>query len=203
MCLQLSGGRLLPRYRCSRPGSLGCFPFLNREAWKFSFSGHPQAAVVTKLRPLGGSTERAATALPSASGASSRLLIPLARVRSASPFPLRKDHSEACCAFADCFSSGSNFLPKGLLFFFFKEKREYFLPHLYFGMRQPFIIPFVISCPLSLYTMWNCVEMIYSLWRKGFNSPFDHFLLLEVFLLPLGCLLPQGTTTSCLWRKEL
>lgn len=63
-------------------------------------------------------------------GTSRRLLIPLARVRFVSPFPrvrsvslfpLRKDHSEAY-AFADCFSSGSNFLPNGLLFFLRKER---------------------------------------------------------------------------------
>ena len=124
-------------------------------------------------------------------GTSRRLLIPLARVgsvspfprvRSVSPFPLRKDHSEAC-AFADCFSSGSNFLPNGFVFFFFKEKREYFLPHLYFGMRQAFMIPFVISRPVSLYTMRNCVKMNDSLWRKGFNSPFDPFFLSFLFFL--------------------
>lgn len=58
------------------------------------------------------------------------------------------------------------------------------MPHLYFGMRQAFTIPFVISCPVSLYTMWNCVKMHDFLWRKVFNSPFDPFFLLEVFLLP-------------------
>ena len=39
------------------------FSFFKLGSWKFSFSGHPQAVVVTKLRPLGGSTERTATAL--------------------------------------------------------------------------------------------------------------------------------------------
>ena len=39
------------------------FSFFKLGSWKFSFSGHPQAVVVTQLRPLGGSTERTATAL--------------------------------------------------------------------------------------------------------------------------------------------
>lgn len=123
MCLQLSGGWLLLCHKYSGPDSLPwlfSFSFFVIEKQEVCLSWQFSSVWSYLLLPLGGSTESTAIALCSKGlgvkwqGSSQWPPTPLASVHSVSPFSLRKNHSEAC-AFANCFSNGSSFLPNGPL----------------------------------------------------------------------------------------
>ena len=130
---------------------------------------------------------------------------PLASVHSVSRFSLRQDDSEAC-AFSDCFSNGSSFLPNGSLLCIIRRETIFSAPDL-FGISQEFIIQFVFM-PHFLFYCVGVRKWIIFPWGRDSDHPLK-FLFLKNFLEGLSHthnwlnVDSLGPTTFCQARREL